>query len=76
MAYEIIRISDRTWRIEDSGVRIFLLTGDDKALMIDSGMTLPNAAEIVRGLTDLPVELLNTHADRDHISGNQAFESF
>ena len=76
MAYEIIKISDRTWRIEDGGVRIFLLAGEDKALMIDSGMTLPNAAEIVRELTDLPVELLNTHADRDHISGNQAFESF
>ena len=76
MAYEIIRISDRTWRIEDGGVRIFVLAGDDKALMIDSGMTLPNAAEIAKGLTDLPLELLNTHADRDHTSGNSAFDSF
>jgi glyoxylase-like metal-dependent hydrolase (beta-lactamase superfamily II) len=39
-------------------------------------MTLPNAAEIARELTDLPLELLNTHADRDHISGNSAFDSF
>lgn len=76
MAYEIIRISDRTWRIEDGGVRIFVLAGDDRALMIDSGMTLPNAAEIAKGLTDLPLELLNTHADRDHTSGNSAFDSF
>ena len=75
MAYEIIKISDRTWRIEDSGVRIFVLEGNDKALMIDSGMTLPNAAEVAKTLTDLPLELLNTHADRDHISGNAAFES-
>lgn len=76
MSYETIKIGPRTWRIEDSGVRIFLLAGDDKALLIDTGMNLPNAADIARELTDLPLELLNTHADRDHISGNSAFGSF
>jgi len=76
MAYEVIRINEHTWRIEDSGVRVFLLEGTEKALLIDSGMNLPNAAEIARELTALPLELLNTHADRDHISGNGAFESF
>ena len=76
MSYEIIEINSNTWRIEDSGVRVFLLAGSDKALLIDTGMNLPNALEIARSLTDLPVELLNTHADRDHISGNGGFDSF
>jgi len=73
---EIIKINEETYRIEDEGVRFFLLTGKEKALMIDSGMNTPNAKELVKELTDLPIELLNTHADRDHISGNGEFEKF
>lgn len=71
---EVIKIDSKTWRIEDGGVRFFLLEGDDKALMIDSGMNTPDAVDIVSELTDKPIELLNTHADRDHISGNMRFE--
>jgi glyoxylase-like metal-dependent hydrolase (beta-lactamase superfamily II) len=32
--------------------------------------------EIAESLTDLPVKLLNTHADRDHVAGNNAFGTF
>ena len=39
-------------------------------------MNVKNAREIAEGLTDLPVSLLNTHADRDHIGCNEQFESF
>ena len=74
--YEIHPINEMTWRIEDGGVRFFLLAGNEKALLIDSGMNLRNAREIAESLTDLPVELLNTHADMDHIAGNGAFETF
>lgn len=73
---DIIRVNDNTYRIEDGGVRFFLLTGEERALMIDSGMNTPDAKTIVEELTDLPVELLNTHADRDHVSGNEAFRHF
>ncbi len=71
---EPIRIDGKTWRIEDGGVRFFLLCGSEKALLLDSGMNTPNAREIAQGLTDLPLILMNTHADRDHISGNRAFD--
>ena len=73
---EIIRIDNRTWRIEDNGVRFFLLEGDTDALVIDTGMNTPNAREIAEGLTTFPLHLLNTHADPDHISGNEAFPAF
>ena len=76
MEYQIIKINTNTWRIEDGGVRFFLLTGTEKALLIDSGMMVNNAKEIAQSLTDLPVSLLNTHADRDHIGSNEEFESF
>lgn len=73
---EIIKMSDDTWRIEDKGVRFFLLAGKEKALLIDSGMQINNAKEIAQQLVSLPVELLNTHADRDHIGSNAEFETF
>ena len=76
MGYEVIKINDSTWRIEDAGVRFFLLTGTEKALLIDSGMQVNNANDIAADITDLPVFLLNTHADRDHIGSNEQFESF
>ena len=62
MGCEIIQINANTWRIEDDGVRLFLLAGTEKALLIDSGMNLNNARDIAVGLTDLPLSLLNTHA--------------
>ena len=60
MEDQIIRMNENTWRIEDGGVRFFLLTGRD----------------IAETLTDLPVSLLNTHADMDHIGSNGQFASF
>ena len=73
---EIVKIDSKTWRIEDDGVRFFLLEGEKEALMIDSGMNQPNSKKIVEEITSLPIKLLNTHGDMDHISGNDAFEEF
>ncbi|MGN1163981.1 MAG: MBL fold metallo-hydrolase [Candidatus Ornithospirochaeta sp.] len=74
--YEIIKIDQDTWRIEDSGVRFFLLKGEKKAVLIDSGMQTRDVKEMAERLTNLPVELVNTHADVDHIGGNDSFPSF
>lgn len=73
---EIIQMSKGTWRVEDAGVRFFLLAGDEKALLIDSGMTIHNAKEIAQQLVSLPIDLLNTHCDIDHIGSNVEFATF
>ena len=73
---DIIQMNEDTWRIEDHGVRFFLLTGKEKALLIDSGMQVRNAREIAGTITALPLELLNTHADMDHVGSNDEFSSF
>ena len=75
-SYQIIPIDEGTWRIEDGMVRAYLLAGTDKALLVDTGMTLKNARQIAEGLTDRPLELLCTHGDPDHIAGNAAFPRF
>lgn len=72
----IFKVNDNTWRVEDSGVRFFVLEGENEALMIDTGMNTPDARKIAQEITKLPLKLLNTHADPDHISGNGAFEEF
>ncbi|MBO5999401.1 MAG: MBL fold metallo-hydrolase [Lachnospiraceae bacterium] len=74
--YTVSKVNDDTWIIEEGGVRFFLLKGTDKALLIDSGMMIRNARDIAASLTDLPVSLLNTHADMDHIGSVGQFESF
>ena len=72
---EIIKINVNTYRIEDNGVRFFLLAGTEKAALIDSGRGTPDARKIAESLTALPMILINTHADPDHVSGNAAFEN-
>ena len=52
---EIIQMNENTCRIEDGMVRMFLLTGTKEALLVDSGVSAPNAKEIAESITDLPV---------------------
>ena len=73
---QVVQVNEDTWRIENGMVRFFLLKGTEKALLIDTGMTVRHAREIATALTGLPVMLLNTHSDADHTGGNEAFESF
>lgn len=75
MAVPLIKpISDRAWQFEDSGVRCFLFAGQERALLVDSGKTIPNMRDYAAQRTDKPILLVNTHADMDHIASNDQFE--
>lgn len=69
------KINETTYSYEEGGVRFFLLTGTESALLIDSGMQTHNAKELAQEFTDLPVKLFNTHADPDHIGSNDEFDT-
>ena len=75
MENQIIKINENTYRIEDGGVRFYVFLGKEKAAVIDTGMNTPNAKELVQRITGLPLVLINTHADPDHISGNGGFDT-
>jgi glyoxylase-like metal-dependent hydrolase (beta-lactamase superfamily II) len=71
--YEVHQIDDASWRIDDGPARMFLFAGANRALLVDGGYGKGNLAETVAGLTKLPVMLVNTHADYDHIGANSQF---
>lgn len=67
-------INENTYVCDDGHVRFFLLTGEKEALLIDSGMQVTNAKELAEEITDKPLKLFNTHADRDHTASNCEFD--
>lgn len=54
----------------------FLLTGREKALLIDTGLGICNIYDEVRKLTEKPVTAVATHIHWDHIGGHQYFPDF
>ncbi|GAA2172609.1 hypothetical protein GCM10009784_03700 [Arthrobacter parietis] len=72
------QLGDRVWmlRTDPFGLNTGLVVGTDRALVIDTGAGPEQAARIldaVRGLTDLPLCVVNTHSHFDHVFGNAYF---
>ena len=57
------------------GVNQFLLTGKERALLIDTGYGRGCMLRKVKKLTSLPVTVVNTHLHPDHSGGNGAFDT-
>ncbi len=71
---KITKLSDSIYLLNDndSGTA-YLVLGRERALVIDTANGYENFYDIVRGLTDLPLVLVNTHAHPDHVRGNVWF---
>ena len=54
-------------------VKSSLVVGDERAVLIDTGMGVGDIRHLVEGLTDRPVTVVNSHAHWDHIGGNRLF---
>lgn len=85
MNYNIVKVDEKTWRIENIFVYSFLLVGDEKAMMIDSGCSIENMKEIVEnilienGYADYvkkPIEVITTHGDSDHTNCHNQFPAY
>ena len=45
---------------------LYLLEGDNRAILIDAGTKIPGLKKIVESITDKPVTLVATHVHPDH----------
>jgi glyoxylase-like metal-dependent hydrolase (beta-lactamase superfamily II) len=51
----------------------WLIVGERRALLFDTGLGVARIADVVRELTALPVTVLNSHTHFDHVGGNADF---
>lgn len=73
---KVVKLSEDLYSIEEGFVRWFLLIGEEKAAVIDTGVIGNGARELAKSLTDKELILINTHGDGDHTAGNGDFERF
>jgi|O827metagenome_2_1110793.scaffolds.fasta_scaffold04235_3 glyoxylase-like metal-dependent hydrolase (beta-lactamase superfamily II) len=71
-----IKIDDYTYCFQDGAAKscMYLLIGEEKALLIDTGNGISQIDKAVKKLTDLPVMVVNTHGHYDHVGGNYLFD--
>ena len=75
-SYMAWKVDSQTWIINfmNGTENMYLLEGEDKALLIDTGYGVGNLRAFVEKLTDKPVMVTNTHFHPDHSAGNGEFE--
>ncbi|MFT8890009.1 MAG: MBL fold metallo-hydrolase [Ethanoligenens sp.] len=54
----------------------YLLNGNERSLLIDTGLGICNISEKVKKLTDKPVTAVATHIHWDHIGGHKYYSDF
>jgi len=75
--FEVYRLTDKVYAIYEDGqfeeVISYLILGEERAALIDTGNGIGDIKGLVDGLTELPVTVINTHTHGDHIGGNHQF---
>ena len=52
----------------------YLIVGEKRALLFDTGMGISDIKKVTAELTKLPVVVLNSHTHNDHVGGNWQFD--
>lgn len=72
--HEVTEFAPKTWCLSEFRlVNAFLVEGEEKAALIDTGCGIGHLAETVRELTDKPLVILITHGHFDHDGGVKQF---
>lgn len=76
--FTVEEIDSTTYAISEYGhwerVHSYLLLGDKRAALIDTGLGIDSMKRVTDQLTDLPVIVLTTHVHADHIGSHGEFE--
>ena len=77
--FTVSQIDHKTFAISEYGhwekVHSYLLIGDEKAALIDTGLGIDNIKRITDQLTNLPIIVLTTHVHWDHIGSHSEFKN-
>ena len=72
--HEVTEIAPRTWCLSEFRlVNAFLIEGEERAALVDTGCGIGDLAREVRELTDKPLIILLTHTHFDHDGGIYEF---
>ena len=64
---QVAEIGNKTFVINEYGLNaMFLLVGEEKALLIDTGTGVFDLPLLLKTLTDKPVQVVLTHGHPDH----------
>ncbi len=76
--FTVEKIDPQTFAISEykhwEETHCYLLCGNDRAILIDTGLGVSNIKNVVDSLTKLPVTVVTTHAHWDHIGGHRYFD--
>lgn len=63
------KIDEFTYNFQDGSTNscMYLLLGEDRALLIDTGFGMSKLDEALKEITDLPITVVNTHGHYDHV---------
>ena len=75
--FEVYRIRPGVFAIyepkQSEEVISYLIVGQKRALLFDTGMGISNIKKLAQGLTALPLSVLNSHTHNDHVGDNWRF---
>lgn len=77
--FTIEKIDDYTFSISEykhwEQTHCYLVIGEEKALLIDTGLGVSNIKVVVSNITKKPIQVVTTHVHWDHIGGHKNFEN-
>jgi len=76
--FEVYRVAPGIFAIYEphqwEEVISYLIVGQKRAILFDTGMGIANIKAVVEELTKLPVMVLNSHTHNDHVGDNWRFD--
>ena len=78
--FTIDKIDDHTFIISEyrhwEETHCYLINGEERSLLIDTGLGISNIYNVIKQLTDNPITAIATHIHWDHIGGHKYFPDF
>lgn len=73
--YEVREIAKGVYDIDEARLAtMYLVLGEERALVIDCGIGIADFKSVIDKLTDLPYDVVISHSHVDHIGGREQFD--